>query len=231
LVKKVDDFVFERIDALVSVFGIDDMPPVTLKTVEYGKLALGIAHGIHKRCAHEHRAAHPRRQCLEATGNRIGDRRAGEALLIQSRNRQRDSAAKALAPCKDAVGVHAIKIARSLRQRATPTDALDKSGRGNPLLQIVRTSNIVIQRENGIPHGGKSRHVMPATHRPIDIVKHQAQWHALRYSGTTNWLNQTSVDRIVTEFKGNLRVTGAGVNKVNRRNGQALNLKIRSACL
>lgn len=72
---------------------------------------------------------------------------------------------------------------------------------------------------------------MPAAHRPIDVVEHQAQRHTLRYSGTTNWLNQTSVDRIVTELKGNLRVAGAGVNKVNRRNGQALNLKIRSACL
>ncbi len=37
MVKKVYDFVFERIDALVSVFCIDDMPPVTLKTVEYGR--------------------------------------------------------------------------------------------------------------------------------------------------------------------------------------------------
>ena len=36
----------------MSVFGIDDMPPVTLKTVEYGKLALGVARGIHERCAH-----------------------------------------------------------------------------------------------------------------------------------------------------------------------------------
>ena len=207
------------------------MPPVTLKTVEYGKLSLGVAHGIHKRCAYEHRSARPRRQRLEATGNWIGNRRAGKALLVQSRNRQRNSAAKTLAPCKNAVGVHAIKIARDLRQRAAPTDALDKSRRGNPLLQVVRTSNIVIQREDGIPHGGKSRHVMPAAHRPIDVVEHQAQRHTLRYSDTTNRLNQTSVDRIVTEFKGNLRVTGAGVNKVNRRNGQALNLKIRSACL
>lgn len=99
MVKEVDDFVFERIDALMSVFGINDMPPVTLKTVENGKLALGIAHGIHKRCAHEHRSAHPRRQCLEADGNWIGNRRAGKAPLVQSRNRQRDSAAKALAPC------------------------------------------------------------------------------------------------------------------------------------
>ena len=207
------------------------MPPVTLKTIEYGKLALGIAHGIHKRCAHEHRSAHPRRQSLETTGNWIGNRRAGKAPLVQSRNRQRDSAAKALAPCKDAVGVHAIKIARHLRQRATPTDALDKSGRRNPPPQVVRTSNIVIQREDGIPHGGKSRHVMPAAHGPIDVVEHQAQRHALRYSGTTDRLDQTSVNRIVTELKGDLRVTGAGVNKVNRRNGQALNLKIRSACL
>ena len=62
-------------------------------------------------------------------------------------------------------------------------------------------------------------------------MEHQAQRHALRYSGATDRLNQTSVDRIVTELKGNLRVTGAGVNKVNCRNGQALNLKIRSACL
>ena len=207
------------------------MPPVTLKTVEHGKLALGVAHGIHERSAHEHRAAHPRRQRLEATGNWIGNRRTGKAPLVQSRNRQRDSAAKALAPCKDAVGVHAIKIARNLRQRAAPTDALDKSGRSNSPLQVVRTSHIVIQREDGIPHGGKSRHVMPAAHRPIDVVEHQAQRHALRYSGTTDRLNQTSVDRIVTELKGNLRVTGAVVNKVNRRNGQTLNLKIRSACL
>lgn len=72
---------------------------------------------------------------------------------------------------------------------------------------------------------------MPAAHRPIDIVEHQAQRHALRHSGTTDRLDQTSVNRIVTELKGDLRVTGAGVNKVNRRNGQALNLKIRSACL
>ena len=207
------------------------MLPVTLKTVEYGKLTLGVAHGIHKRCAHEHRSAHLRRQRLEAAGKWIGNRRAGEAPLVQSRNRQRDTAAKALAPCKDAVRVHAIKIARDLRQRTTPTDALDKRRRGNPLLQVVRTSNIVIQREDGIPHGGKSRHVMPAAHRPIDVVEHQAQRHALRYSGTTDRLDQTSVNRIVTELKGNLRVTGAGVNKVNRRNGQALNLKIRSACL
>lgn len=93
MVKKVDDFVFERIDALVSVFGIDDMSPVTLKTVEYGKLILGIAHGIHELCAHEHRSAHPRRQRLEAARKRIGNRRAGETPLVQSRNRQRDSAA------------------------------------------------------------------------------------------------------------------------------------------
>ena len=207
------------------------MPPVTLKTVEYGELALGIAHGIHERCAHEHRSAHPRRQSLEATGDWIGNRRAGKAPLVQSGNRQRDAAAKALAPRKNAIGVHAIKIARDLRQRAAPTDALDKSGRSNSPLQVVRTSNIVIQCKHGISHGGKSRHVMPAAHRPIDVVEHQAQRHALRYSGTTDRLNQTSVDRIVTEFKGNLRVTGAGVNKVNRRNGQALNLKIRGACL
>ena len=114
MVKEVDDFVFERIDALVSVFGIDDMPPVTLKTVEYGKLALGITHGIHERCAHEHRATNPRRQRLETAGKRIGKRRAGKAPLVQSRNRQRDTAAKALAPCKDAVGIHAIKVARNL---------------------------------------------------------------------------------------------------------------------
>ena len=207
------------------------MPPVTLKTVEYGKLALGVAHGIHERCAHEHRSAHPRRQSLEAAGQRVGNRRTGKAALIQGGDRQSDTAAKALAPCEDAVGVHAIKIARHLRHRATPTDALDKSGRSYPPLQVVRTSNIVIQREDGISHGGKSRHVMPAAHRPIDVVEHQAQRHALRYSGTTNRLNQASVDRIVTELKGDLRVTGAGVNKVNRRNGQALNLKIRSAGL
>ena len=207
------------------------MPPVTLKTVEYGELALGIAHGIHERCAHEHRSAHPRRQSLKATGDWIGNRRAGKAPLVQSGNRQRDAAAKALAPRKNAIGVHAIKIARNLRQRAAPTDALDKSGRRNPPPQVVRTSNIVIQREDGIPHGGKSRHVMPAAHRPIDVVEHQAQRHALRYSGTTDRLDQTSVNRIVTELKGDLRVTGAGVNKINRRNGQALNLKIRSACL
>ena len=207
------------------------MPPVTLKTVEYGKLTLGVAHGIHERRAHEHRSAHPRRQSLEATGNWIGNRRAGKSALVQSRNRQRDTAAKTLAPCKNAIGIHAIKIARDLRQRAAPTDALDKSGRSNPPLQVVRTSNIVIQRENGIPHGGKSRHVMPSTHGSIDVVKHQAQRHALRHSGTTDRLDQTSVNRIVTELKGDLRVTGAGVNKVNRRNGQALNLKIRSACL
>ena len=72
---------------------------------------------------------------------------------------------------------------------------------------------------------------MPAAHRPIDVVEHQAKRHALRYSGTTDRLDQTSVNRIVTELKGDLRITGAGVNKVNRRNGQALNLKIRSACL
>ena len=207
------------------------MPPVTLKTVEYGKLILGIAHGIHKRCAHEHRSAHPRRQRLEAARKRIGNRRAGEAPLVQSRNRQRNTAAKALAPRKNAIGVHAIKIARDLRQRAAPTDAPDKSGRSNPPLQVVCTSDMVIQREDGISHGGKSRHVMPAAHRPIDVVEHQAQRHALRYSGTTDRLDQTSVNRIVTELKGELRVTGAGVNKVNRRNGQALNLKIRSACL
>ena len=144
------------------------------------------------------------------------------SALVQSRNRQRDTAAKTLAPCKNAIGIHAIKIARDLRQRAAPTDALDKSGRSNPPLQVVRTSNIVIQREHGIPHGGKSRHVMPAAHRPIDVVKHQAQRHALRHSGTTDRLDQTSVNRIVTELKGDLRVTGAGVNKVNRRNGQDL---------
>ena len=149
------------------------MPPVTLKTVEYGKLALGITHGIHERCAHEHRSTHPRRQRLEATGNWIGNRRAGEAPLVQSRNRQRDSAAKALAPCKDAVGVHAIKIARHLRHRATPTDALDKSRRGNPLLQLAGSNRLIVQRKHGISHGRKPRHVMPSPHGSVDVVKHQ----------------------------------------------------------
>ena len=72
---------------------------------------------------------------------------------------------------------------------------------------------------------------MPAAHGSVDVVEHQAQRHALGYSSTTNRLNQTSVDHIRTELKGNLRVTGAGVDKVNRRNSQALNLKIRSARL
>ena len=76
-----------------------------LKTVEYGKLALGVARGIHERFAHEHRSAHPRRQRPQAARKRIGNRRAGRPRLVQSRNRQRDSAAKTLAPCKDAVGV------------------------------------------------------------------------------------------------------------------------------
>ena len=82
MVKEVDDFVFERIDAFVSIFGIDNMPPVTLKTVEYGKLALGIARGIHERCTHKYRSAHPRRQRFEAAGKRIGNRRAGKAPLV-----------------------------------------------------------------------------------------------------------------------------------------------------
>ena len=162
---------------------------------------------------HEHRSAHPRRQRLEAARKRIGNRRAGEAPLVQSRNRQRDSAAKTLAPCKDAVGVHAIKIARHLRQRATPTDALDKSGRRNPRRRSSAPATSSSSARDGIPYGGKSRHVMPAAHRPIDVVEHQAQRHTLRYSGTTDRLDQTSVNRIVTELKGDLRVTGAGLTK------------------
>ena len=150
------------------------MPSVTLKAVEYSKLTLGIAHGIHKRCAHEHRSAHPRRQRLETAGNWIGDRRADKSLLVQSRHRQRDTAAKTLTPCKNAVGIHAIKIARDLRQRAAPTDALDKSRRGNPLLQIARSNHFIVQRKHGISHGGKPRHVMPSPHGSVDVMEHQA---------------------------------------------------------
>ena len=207
------------------------MPPVTLKTVEYGKLILGIAHGIHERCAHEHRAAHPRRQRLEAAGKRIGNRRAGETPLVQSRNRQRDSAAKTLAPYKDAVWVHAIKIARHLRQRATPTDALDKSRRGNPLLQIARSNSLIVQSKHGITHGSKPRHVMPSPHGSVDVMEHQAQRNKLGSSGATRGLNQTAVHDITAELKGNLGVARARIGEINRRNGQPANLKVRSGCL
>ena len=207
------------------------MPPVTLKTVEYGKLALGITHGIHERCAHEHRATNPRRQRLETAGKRIGKRRAGKAPLVQSRNRQRDTAAKALAPCKDAVGIHAIKVARNLRQRAAPTDTLDKSRRGNPLLQIAGSNSLIVQRKHGISHGGKPRHVMPSPHGSVDVMEHQTQRNKLGSSGATRGLNQTAVHDIPAELKGNLGVARARIGEINRRNGQPANLKVRSGCL
>ena len=71
---------------------------------------------------------------------------------------------------------------------------------------------------------------MPAAHRPIDVVEHQAQRHTLRYSGTTSGLNQAAVYDIPADLKGDLGVARARIGEINRRNGQPANLRIRYGC-